>query len=145
MNKNELKLDQQELQHLITVSTGFLDVFKVTCYDQKPMLLPQNIILSAQTCKTDVSTMQWHEKNLPIYAIHTPTLTEGVALVVEGEKVEERFILLCDAMPESIRLRISELADENEIESNDKVFQLVSFEQKIYQIPALDKIYQSIC
>ena len=30
-------MDQQELQHLITVSTGFIDAYIIECNDQVPM------------------------------------------------------------------------------------------------------------
>ena len=45
-------MDQQELQHLITVSTGFIDAYIIECHQQVPMLLPQNIVLSAMDVKT---------------------------------------------------------------------------------------------
>jgi len=38
------QIDQQELQHLISVSTGFIDAYIIECRDQVPMLLPQNIV-----------------------------------------------------------------------------------------------------
>ena len=41
------QINQQELQHLITVSTGFIDAYIIDCFDNVPMLLPQNIVLSA--------------------------------------------------------------------------------------------------
>ena len=31
----------QELQHLITVSTGFIDAYIIQCFAKAPMLLPQ--------------------------------------------------------------------------------------------------------
>ena len=46
------EMDQQELQHLITVSTGFIDAYIIECHQQVPMLLPQNIVLSAMDVKT---------------------------------------------------------------------------------------------
>ncbi len=32
------KIDQQELQHLITVSTGFIDAYIIDCHGKEPML-----------------------------------------------------------------------------------------------------------
>ena len=41
------QISQQELHHLITVSTGFIDAYIIQCYGKVAMLLPQNIVLSA--------------------------------------------------------------------------------------------------
>lgn len=142
--KTDLLLDQQELQHLITVSTGSIDVYKISCFNQFPMLLPQNIILSAQTANASVKKFQWHDAILPVYAINDPKLEKAVALIVEGETEDQRFVLLCDEMPETLRLRISELVDDTKQVDSEHIFQYVSMQNQIYQIPALDQIYNSI-
>ena len=41
------QVSSQELQHLITVSTGFIDAYIIDCHDKEAMLLPQNVVLSA--------------------------------------------------------------------------------------------------
>lgn len=102
------QINQQELQHLITVSTGFIDAYIIDCFDNVPMLLPQNIVLSAMDTETNVDFIEWHDLKLPVFAVNDPKLKEGVALVIEGDDVSERFALVCNEMPESIRLRISE-------------------------------------
>lgn len=137
-------MDQQELQHLISVSTGFIDVYKVPCFEQASMLLPQNIVLSAQTSKTDVKHYKWHDVYLPVYALNNPQLKEAVALIIEGDTAQERFVLLCDEMPETMRLRISEMVDEDRPTNNEHIYQYVSLQDQVYQVPALDKIYNSI-
>ena len=137
-------MDQQELQHLISVSTGFIDVYKVPCFEQASMLLPQNIVLSAQTSKTDVKRYKWHDVYLPVYPLNSPQLKEAVALIIEGDIPQERFVLLCDEMPETIRLRISEMVDEDRPTNNEHIYQYVSLQDQVYQVPALDKIYNSI-
>ncbi|WP_269914278.1 hypothetical protein [Acinetobacter sp. HY1485] len=138
-------MDQQELQHLISVSTGFIDVYKVPCFEQAPMLLPQNIVLSAQTSKTSVKSYKWHDVYLPVYPLNNPQLKEAVALIIEGETAQQRFVLLCDEMPETMRLRISEMVDEDRPTSDEHIYQYVSLQNNVYQVPALDKIYNSIC
>ena len=40
------EISQQELQHLITVSTGFIDAYIIDCHGKEAMLLPQNIVCS---------------------------------------------------------------------------------------------------
>ena len=99
-------IDQQELQHLITVSTGFIDSYIIECYGNVPMLLPQNIVLSAMDTATNVDHIEWHDLKLPVYAVNDPSLKQGVALVIEGDDVAGRFALVCNEMPDSIRLRI---------------------------------------
>ncbi|ECE6726709.1 hypothetical protein DSQ87_29430, partial [Salmonella enterica subsp. enterica] len=59
------QIDQQELQHLISVSTGFIDAYIIECRDQVPMLLPQNIVLSALDTKVDAESIEWHDLKLP--------------------------------------------------------------------------------
>lgn len=137
-------MDQQELQHLISVSTGFIDVYQVPCFEQASMLLPQNIVLSAQTSKTHVKRYKWHDADLPVYALNNPQLKEAVALIIEGDTAQERFVLLCDEMPKTIRLRISEMVDEDRPTNNEHIYQYVSLQDQVYQVPALDKIYNSI-
>lgn len=60
------QIDQQELQHLITVSTGFIDAYIIECHQKVPMLLPQNIVLSAMDTQTNVEHIEWHDLKLPL-------------------------------------------------------------------------------
>lgn len=134
------QIDQQELQHLITVSTGFIDAYIIECHQKVPMLLPQNIVLSAMDTQTNVEHIEWHDLKLPVYAVNDPAQKQGVALVIEGEDVSQRFALVCNEMPESIRLRISEIVDE-ERDSDDKtVFQYVKMGENRFYVPHLQNI-----
>ncbi|MCH7310392.1 hypothetical protein [Acinetobacter sp. ANC 4805] len=134
------KIDQQELQHLITVSTGFIDAYIIQCHEKVPMLLPQNIVLSAMDTQTNVDHIEWHDLKLPIYAVNDPASKHGVALVVEGDDVSERFALVCNEMPESIRLRISEIVDEEVDIDDSNVFKYVKIGEKQYYVPNLQNI-----
>ena len=63
MNANVSKsmneqISQQELQYLITVSTGFIDAYIIECHGKNAMLLPQNIVLSALDSDTQVKEHQ---------------------------------------------------------------------------------------
>ncbi|ENU31091.1 hypothetical protein F991_00997 [Acinetobacter sp. CIP-A165] len=134
------QIDQQELQHLITVSTGFIDAYIIECHQKVPMLLPQNIVLSAMDTQTRVDHIEWHDLKLPIYAVNDPTQKQGVALVVEGDDVSERFALICNEMPSSIRLRISEIVDD-ECEIDDaNVFKYVKIGGNTFYVPNLQNI-----
>lgn len=119
------QIDQQELQHLITVSTGFIDAYIIECHQNVPMLLPQNIVLSAMDTQTDADYIEWHDLKLPIFSVNDPSEQQGVALVIEGDDVSERFALVCNEMPESIRLRISEIVDEERDIADQNVFKYV--------------------
>jgi hypothetical protein len=134
------QIDQQELQHLITVSTGFIDAYIIQCHENVPMLLPQNIVLSAMDTQTSVDHIEWHDLKLPIYAVNDPASKHGVALVVEGDDVSERFALVCNEMPESIRLRISEIVDEELDIDDSNVFKYVKIGEKQYYVPNLQNI-----
>ncbi|MFM2331333.1 MAG: hypothetical protein RIQ74_153 [Pseudomonadota bacterium] len=134
------QIDQRELQHLITVSTGFIDTYIIQCHEKVPMLLPQNIVLSAMDTQTSVDHIEWHDLKLPIYAVNDPASKHGVALVVEGDDVSERFALVCNEMPESIRLRISEIVDEELDIDDSNVFKYVKIGEKQYYVPNLQNI-----
>ena len=134
------QIDQQELQHLITVSTGFIDAYIIQCYQKVPMLLPQNIVLSAMDTQTSVDHIEWHDLKLPVYTVNDPNEKQGVALVIEGDDVSERFALVCDEMPESIRVRISEIVDEERDVDDNKVFKYVKMGEKQFFVPNLQNI-----
>lgn len=138
------KISTQELQHLITVSTGFIDAYIIDCYKKAPMLLPQNIVLSAQDSPTHVKTVEWHEKKLPTFSVSDPKKTLGVALIIEGEEADEHFALMCNEMPTSIRLRISEVVDAENNSSDKTILQHVKIGERIYHVPNLDQIQQQI-
>lgn len=138
------KISTRELQHLITVSTGFIDAYIIDCYDKAPMLLPQNVVLSAQNSPTYVNVVEWHEKKLPTFSVSDPKKTLGVALIIEGEDADERFALMCNEMPSSIRLRISEVVDAEDTIKDKTILQYVKIGDKTYHVPDLDQIQLQI-
>jgi hypothetical protein len=132
-----LEVNQQELQHLISVSTGFIDTYVIECFNQPAMLLPQNIVLSALDSATHVKSVDWHDTELPVYAINHPSHSKGVALVIEGEDTKQRFALMCNEMPQSMRLRISEVVDSEQTQRPAEVFQYVKVGEQLFHIPNL--------
>ncbi|MEO9302966.1 hypothetical protein SOI76_03300 [Acinetobacter pittii] len=142
------EMDQQELQHLITVSTGFIDAYIIECHQQVPMLLPQNIVLSAMDVKNGIKHIEWHDVKLPVYSIHNEIDSRAVALVIESEDISQRFALVCKSMPVSVRLRISEVVDENEdIQESlqhPTVFKYVRMDNQRYHIPNLEYIEKTL-
>ena len=141
-------MDQQELQHLITVSTGFIDAYIIECNDEVPMLLPQNIVLSAMDVKNGIKHIEWHDVKLPVYSIHNEMDSRAVALVIESEDISQRFALVCKSMPVSVRLRISEVVDENEnIQESlqhPTVFKYIRMDNQRYHVPNLQYIQDSL-
>ncbi|MBF7688425.1 hypothetical protein [Acinetobacter rathckeae] len=135
---------KQNLSELMTVSAGFVDVFKIRCANQATIVLPQNLILSVQTPQHGVKYIQWHDVELPIYDVHTPDAKDVIALIIENEQIEQRFAILCDEMPEAHRLRISEVVDVYGVEKEVGVFQYVRIHQELCQIPVLAEIYAEI-
>ncbi len=136
--------DHHELQHLITISSGFVDAYIIQCYQGIPIILPQNIILSSIDCSSDAKQINWHEEKLPVYAVHNPELNRVVALVVEADDPNERFALLCDEMPKAVRIRISELIDDSDQEEQKYTYQTVRFMNQLFQIPDLDAIQHDL-
>ncbi|EOQ75958.1 hypothetical protein [Acinetobacter lactucae] len=141
------EMDQQELQHLITVSTGFIDAYIIECHQQVPMLLPQNIVLSAMDVKNGIKHIEWHDVKLPVYSVHNEMDSRAVALVIESEDISQRFALMCKSMPVSVRLRISEVVDENEDIQDSlqhpTVFKYVRMDNQRYYVPNLQYIQNS--
>lgn len=138
------QLQTQELQHLITVSTGFVDAYIIECHDKVPMLLPQNIVLSALDSATNVKTVEWHNHKLPVYHLNDPSLKMGVALVIEGEDDEQRFALMCKTMPEAIRIRISEVVDDAKENTDSSILQYVRIGDALYHVPDVEHIQKQI-
>jgi len=142
------EMDQQELQHLITVSSGFIDAYIIECHQQVPMLLPQNIVLSAMDVKNGIKHIEWHDVKLPVYSVHNEIDLRAVALVIESEDISQRFALMCKSMPVSVRLRISEVVDENEdIQESLQhatVFKYVRMQDQRYHVPNLQYIQNSL-
>ena len=138
------RISQQELHHLITVSTGFIDTYIIDCYGKEAMILPQNIVLSALDSATQVPFVEWHELKLPVYAVNDPERKTGVALVIEGDDVSQRFALMCNEMPKTIRLRISEVVDEERTATDPDVFQYVRMGDQVFYVPNLEQIQSSL-
>ncbi|WP_180082163.1 hypothetical protein [Acinetobacter sp. YH12201] len=138
------RISQQELHHLITVSTGFIDTYIIDCYGKEAMILPQNIVLSALDSATKVPFVEWHELKLPVYAVNDPERKTGVALVIEGDDVSQRFALMCNEMPKTIRLRISEVVDEERTATDPDVFQYVRMGDQVFYVPNLEHIQSSL-
>lgn len=134
----------QELQHLITVSTGFIDAYIIDCHSKPSMLLPQNIVLSALDSNTHLSAIEWHDKQLSVFHVNNPEQHLGVALVIEGEEIEERFALMCAAMPKSIRIRISELVDEELVIQDQTIMQYVRIGSELFHVPNLVHIQRQL-
>ena len=127
----------QELQHLITVSTGFIDAYIIQCFAKAPMLLPQNVVLSALDSQTHVNHVEWHDKQLPVFHVNNPDRKAGVALVIEGEEIDQRFALMCEEMPTSIRIRISEVVDDNLNIEDQSIMQYVRIGAELFHVPDL--------
>ena len=138
------RISQQELHHLITVSTGFIDTYIINCHGREAMILPQNIVLSALDSATDVPFVEWHELKLPVYAVNDPQRKMGVALVIEGDDVSQRFALMCNEMPKTIRLRISEVVDEERTATDPDVFQYVRMGDQVFYVPNLEHMQSSL-
>ena len=144
VNSTAADISQQELHHLITVATGFIDAYIIECADKAPMLLPQNIVMSALDSSTNVPFVEWHDLKLPVYDVTHATFHRGVALVIEGDDASQRFALMCNKMPDSIRIRISEVVDDETPNTDPMIFQHVKMGDQVYHVPNLSNIQQKL-
>lgn len=138
------QLSQQEIHHLITVSTGVVDLFMIDVQMDAPLLLPQNIVISVFDAPTGQSHLTWKNQNLAVWAVHSSSVKQALALVIEGEQESQRFILLCDQMPEATRWRISEVVDEDTAVSDPLVFKYVKRGEQRYIVPNLQVLEQRL-
>lgn len=132
-----------QIQSLLATSTGFIDAYAIPVFGDAPILLPQNMILSAMNVPPHSRQVEWHDKVLPTYIVHNPTIEMATALVVEGDSEETRFAILCDHMPDTLRLRISEVRDLDK-PMPKSVYQYVEVDKKTYQIPHIQNIQHRV-
>lgn len=138
------QLSQQEIHHLITVSTGIIDVYVLEAHLEVPLLLPQNIVISVFDAVTGQTRLSWRDQDLAVWAVHTADAKQALALVIEGEEESQRFIVLCDHMPEALRLRISEVIDDEQIINDPRVFKYVKRGEQRYIVPNLHVVAQQL-
>lgn len=139
MHNTTEDLSQEQIQRLIATSTGFIEAYVIPVFGDAAILLPQNVVLSAMNVPANVNQVEWHDKVLPTYIVHRPELHDVTALVIEGESEATRFAILCDDMPQAMRLRISGVLDLEKPTPNH-VYEYVSVDGQEYQIPHLRHI-----
>ena len=138
------QLSQQEIHHLITVSTGVVDVFLIDAQMDAPILLPQNIVISVFDAPTGQAQLTWKNQELPVWAVHASDTQQALALVIEGDTAVQRFVLLCDQMPEAMRWRISEVVDDDVEPSDPLVFKYVKRGEQRFIVPNLLLVEQRL-
>lgn len=136
-------LSNEQIQSLIATSTGFIETYVISVHGNAPILLPQNMVLSAMNVPAKSEKVEWHDRFLPTMILHDPSLEEVMALVIDGDTENTRFAILTDRMPDTLRLRISEVLDIDK-PTEDEVYQYVRVDDKEYQIPHLVNIQQKL-
>lgn len=141
MNNNH---DASHTMSLLTTTTGFVDVYVIEADQQLPWLIPQNLVLAALSAESGIQEIEWRDNNLPVLSLVNAQTAKPVALVIESLN-GQRFALLAEKMPDSHRVRISSLHDEDEQETADPfVFQVVKMQDQLYQVPNFEKINQHL-
>lgn len=141
MNNNH---DASHTMSLLTTTTGFVDVYVIEADQQLPWLIPQNLVLAALSAESGIQEIEWRDNNLPVLSLVNAQTAKPVALVIESLN-GQRFALLAEKMPDSHRVRISSLHDEDEQEDVDPfVFQVVKMQDQLYQVPNFEKINQHL-
>ena len=136
-------LSNEQIQSLIATSTGFIETYVIPVYGDADILIPQNMVLSAMNVAGHSTEVEWHDKYLPTYDIHQPDLKEVTALVIDGDTEQTRFAILCDSMPKTLRLRISEVLDIDK-PTPEQIYQYVRVNETEYQIPHLSNIQKQL-
>jgi hypothetical protein len=88
--------------------------------------------------------VEWHEAQLPVYAVNDPSRQNGVALVIESDEITQRFALMCNEMPKTIRIRISEVVDVDQPVNDPAIFQYVRMNEQLFHIPNMTNIQAAI-
>ncbi|RYY80467.1 MAG: hypothetical protein EOO69_02020 [Moraxellaceae bacterium] len=141
MNNNH---DASHTMSLLTTTTGFVDVYVIEADQQLPWLIPQNLVLAALSAESGIQEIEWRDNNLPVLSLVNTKIAKPVALVIESLN-GQRFALLAEKMPDSHRVRISSLHDEDEQAATDPfVFQVVKMQDQLYQVPNFEKINQHL-
>ena len=136
--------DASYTMSLLTTTTGFVDVYVIDADQQLPWLIPQNLVLAALSAESGIQEIEWRDNNLPVLSLVNTRIAKPVALVIESLN-GQRFALLTEKMPDSQRVRISSLHDEDQQPANDPfVFQVVKMQGQSYQIPDFEKINQHL-
>lgn len=136
--------DASYTMSLLTTTTGFVDVYVIDADQQLPWLIPQNLVLAALSAEFGIQEIEWRDNNLPVLSLVNTQIAKPVALVIESLN-GQRFALLTEKMPDSQRVRISSLHDEDQQPANDPfVFQVVKMQEQSYQVPDFEKINQHL-
>ena len=143
VHNSAFDLSNEQIQSLIATSTGFIETYVIPVHGDADILIPQNMVLSAMSVAAHSPQVEWHDKYLPTYDIHRPDLEEVTALVIDGDTEQTRFAILCDAMPQTLRLRISEVLDIDK-PTPEHVYQYVRVNETEYQIPHLSHLQHKL-
>ena len=144
MDSRTSQQNSSSAMSLLTTTTGFVDVYVIEASEQLPWLIPQNLVLAALSAEANTQEVEWRDFHLPVLSLVKTDQQNPVALVLEGYN-QHRFALLTEKMPEAHRVRISSLHDSDHQPTNEALsFQIVTMEEKLYQVPDFDKISQTI-
>lgn len=130
--------------NLLTAATGVIDVYRIHVYGQLSWLIPKNLVLSVLNHSGKSESIYWNEQDLKVMDLCTPDQTQSIILIIEGVDTHPRCALRVDQMPESIRIRISSLKDDQEASLEPFTFQIVWLDGEQCQIPDFNKIYQHL-
>ncbi|MFB2538960.1 MULTISPECIES: hypothetical protein [unclassified Acinetobacter] len=132
-------LSQQQVQSLLATSIGFIEAYKIQTYGDVPIVLPQNVVISALNVDANTQRVEWRDGFIPAYHVNNQDATQAIALVIETDEAHKNFAMICDDMPEPMRLRISEVKDIDK-ECEKFVFQYVTVDGQECQIPHITNI-----
>jgi hypothetical protein len=148
MVSTRLESEVSQTINLLTTTTGLIDIHIVHAVGEPAWLIPQSLVLDVLPVPSDSETLVWNGQQLPILSLlgqQKVGVRTVSAVVVEAESDQQRFVLLSQQEPDSQRVRISGLHDEDQADHGlQYCFQLVRLEGGHYQIPDLDQVSRQL-
>lgn len=140
MSKNDSKPGTHIKPHLITATTGMLEVVALPSDVSENWLLPTNIILDQLPQTTHLDSVSWQGLKLPVFSLVAPEKKPSQLLVIEGESDLERFALSIKGDVVQRRVRLSDLPDTTVDAPHELSVQYVMFSGSAHLIPDTNKL-----
>lgn len=133
--------DMNQTISLLTTTTGLVDIYLVAIAGEPEWVIPQNLVLAIDLVDAHTKTAEWEDKTIPVQSF-LPADYEGLGtlVLIEGQDDQHRIGVLTSDTPKSLRIRISSLHDTNDSHVLPYAYQKVLLDQKLYQVPDLDRL-----
>ncbi|MEC7118332.1 MAG: hypothetical protein VXW65_00305 [Pseudomonadota bacterium] len=131
---------------LLTTTTGLIDIYALAVDGEPDWIVPQSLVLEIVPLpNAKAKHIEWQDQQIPTHSL-LPNTVKGaaVAVLIEGDTDASRIALIVETTPVSMRVRISNLRDTNNSQVLPHVYQKVLLENKLYQVPDIDRLTKAI-